>query len=147
MGLTFIACPPIKEWFPFLFRFSGTGKKFIPRFISVSKFLRVAENHSKSDKSRPSASILVLFPKFDTSRHLHISVCVLLTNVSSLKKNPWRKLRNYLTSTSTRAPLAPMCLRLLSWHPSRRGGGQLPPAPRPARHCSQLSKFSLALNF
>ena len=49
----------IKEMVSFLFPFSKTKKKFIPRFIPVSKFLREAENHWQSDKSRPSTSILV----------------------------------------------------------------------------------------
>ena len=53
--------------------FHKTGKQFIPRFIPISKFLRVVGNHSQSDKSRLSASILVLSPKFDTARLLHVS--------------------------------------------------------------------------
>ena len=123
-------------WFPFHFPFSKTGKKFIPSFIPVSKFLTVAQNHSQSDKSRPSASILVLFPKFDTARHLHVSFCVFLKTVSSLKKNPWRKHGNYLTSTATRAPSAPMCLGLPFWRPSyfTLRGAVAPCSPRPARH-------------
>ena len=113
--------------FLFVFFFLRLEKKFIPRMIPVSKFWRVAENQSQSDKSRSSASIFVLFPKFDTSRPLHVSVRVFLKNLSSLKKNHWRKLRNYLASISTRAPSAPpMCFRLPFWRPSyftRRGGG------------------------
>ena len=59
----------------------GNGFLFFFLFLRLEKSLsrvsfpfRAAENHSQSDKSRPSASILVLFPKFDTFRHLHVSV-------------------------------------------------------------------------
>ena len=62
MGLTFIPCPQIKEMVSFSIPFSTTGKKFMLRLIPVWKFWRAAENHSQSDKSRSSASILVLFP-------------------------------------------------------------------------------------
>ena len=103
IGLTFIACPPIKVMVSSSFSFLYDWKTFIPRLILVSKLWRVAENHSQSDKSRSSASILVQYPKFDTARHLRISVCVFLKNLSSLKKNPWRNLRNFLACISTRA--------------------------------------------
>ena len=141
MGLTFITFPPMKDMVSFSFSFSKTGKKFIPRFIPFSNFLTVAQNHSQSDKSRPSASILVLFPKFDTARHLHVSVCVFLKNVSSLKKNPWRKHGNYLTSTAARAPSAPLMFPFCVWgyrfgapHVLLSGGAVAPLPPRPARH-------------
>ena len=129
-----------KHGFLFIFLFLRLEKSLSLRFIPVSKFLTVAQNHSQSDKSRPSASILVLFPTFDTARHLHVSVCVFLKNVSSLKKNPWRKHGNYLTSTATRAPSAPMCLGLPFWRPSyfTLRGAVAPLPPRPARHCCPL---------
>ena len=141
-GVDIYRLPPIKRCFPFLFRFSKTGKKFIPHFISVSKFMRVAENNSQSQKSRPSASILVLYPKFDilypkfdTSRHLHVSVCVFLKKASSLKKNPWRKLRNYLTSTTTGRPCVCDCC-FDAPHISLAGGqGQLLPC-HPGQHAT-----------
>ena len=140
IGLTFIACPPIKEMVSFSFSFFYDWEKFIPRLIPVLKLWRVAENHSQSDKSRSSASILVQYPKFDTSRHLRISVCVFLKNLSSLKKNPWRNLRNYLACISTRATSAPICLRLPFWRHSyftrREAVAPLPPGHHATALCS-----------
>ena len=87
--------------FLFFLVFLRLENSLSPISLPFQSLLRVAttENHSQSDKSRPSASILILFPKFVISRHLHVSVCALPKNVSSLKKNPWRKLRFYFTST------------------------------------------------
>ena len=45
--------------FLFIFHFL---KKLIPRFIPVSKFLRVVENHSQSDKSHPLPLFLFCSP-------------------------------------------------------------------------------------
>ena len=109
---------------PFLFPFSTTGKKFIPRLIPVSKFWRVVENHSQSDKSRSSASIFVLYPKFDISRHLHVSVSVFLKNLLSLTIKPFGQHLNrgaFGAHAFEIAVLAP-----LIFHSQ---GGSCPPCP------------------
>ena len=116
-------------FFSFLYDWKNVYSPFDSR-------LEVLEGSRKSLTIRQK-SLICLYscsvPKFDTSRHLHVSVCVFPKNLSSLKKNPWRKLRNYLASISTRAPSAPMCLRLPFWRPSYfTCRGQLPPLPPPA---------------
>ena len=102
------------DTFLFFFVFIRLGKVYSP-FHSHFKVVE-GSNYRKSLTIRQRSPIcFVLFPKSDTSRHLHASVFALLKKVSSFKKNPWRKLRNYLTSTSTRTPSAPMCLKLPFW--------------------------------